>query len=238
MDLNLKNKFAIVTGNSRGIGKAITDLLREEGCEVPDISRSTGYDLMTEEGVNKLLKDYPKCDILVNSVGGGGRWGKEIFEETELNVWEDVFQKNAGIAVILTMNYLSYMTENNWGRVVTVSSIFGYEAGGKPWFNIAKAAQISLMKTLSKESRYVTRNITFNTIAPGFIMIENTGWEKMKNEEPEKFKEIIKQLPMQRLGTVQEIANAVVFLCSDRASLVNGACINVDGAQSHSFITI
>lgn len=238
MELNLKNKFAIVTGNSRGIGKAITDLLRAEGCEVPNISRSTGYDLMTEFGIEKLFKNYSKCDILVNSVGGGGRWGKEIFEETKDSVWLDVYYKNVGIAARLTMKYLKNMIENNWGRVVTVSSILGYEAGGKPWFNIAKAAQISLMKTLSKESRYVTRNITFNTIAPGFIMIENTGWEKMKNEEPEKFKEIIKQLPMQRLGTAQEIANAVVFLCSDRASLVNGACINVDGAQSHSFITI
>lgn len=238
MDLNLKNKLAIVTGNSHGIGKAITQLLREEGAEVPDISRTSGYDLTKFEGINKLLNNFPKCDILCNSVGGGGRWGTENPEESSMDVWYEVYRKNVGIAINLTMRYLPHMIKNNWGRVVTIASIFGYEAGGRPWFNMAKASEISLMKSLSMMSRYATKNITFNTVAPGFIMIEDTGWAKMRDEKPEEYLKVIEEFPMKRLGTSEEIANVVGFLCSEKASLVNGACINVDGGQSHSFITI
>lgn len=238
MNLELEGKLAIVTGNSRGIGLAISQALRSEGVIVPDISRTTGYDLSTIKGLDRLINDYPKCDILCNSVGGGGRWGSEIPEETEEAVWNEVYNNNAGIATKLTMHYLPNMLRKNWGRIVTISSIFGYEGGGRPWFNMAKSAQISLMKCLSMMSRYATKNITFNTVTPGFIMIPNTGWEKVKNEKPEEYSKALEEFPMRRFGTPEEVANVVTFLCSEKASLVNGAVIAVDGGQSHSFRNI
>lgn len=235
MELELKGKCAIVTGNSRGIGKAITIALRKEGVKVPDISRTTGYDLMTTEGMSKLVIDYPDCDILCNSVGGGGRWGSEIPEETEEKVWEEVYKKNAVIATHLTMEFLPCMLKQKWGRVVTIASIYGYEGGGRPWFNMAKSAEISLMKTLSLMPRYATKNITFNSVCPGFIMIPDTGWERIKNEHPEEYEQATNQIPTNRLGTPEEIANLVVFLCSQKASYINGVTIPVDGGLTKSF---
>ena len=235
MELGLKDKFAIVTGNSRGIGKEITLALRKEGVKVPDISRTTSYDLMTNEGISRLVNDYPECDILCNSVGGGGRWGSEIPEETEEKVWEDVYKKNAMIAMRLTMKFLPHMLGKKWGRVVTIASIYGYEGGGRPWFNMAKSAEISLMKSLSLMPRYATKNITFNSVCPGFIMIPDTGWERIKNEQPVEYEQAINQIPAKRLGTPEDVANLIVFLCSQKASYINGAAIPVDGGLSKSF---
>ena len=235
MELGLKDKFAIVTGNSRGIGKEITLSLRKEGVKVPDISRTTGYDLMTNEGISRLVNDYPECDILCNSVGGGGRWGSEIPEETEEKVWGEVYKKNAMIAMRLTMKFLPHMLGKNWGRVVTIASIYGHEGGGRPWFNMAKSAEISLMKSLSLMPRYATKNITFNSVCPGFIMIPDTGWERIKNEQPVEYEQAINQIPAKRLGTPEDVANLIVFLCSQKASYINGAAIPVDGGLSKSF---
>src|SRR3990167_9447619 len=106
------DRIAIVTGNSRGIGKAISDELKKEGVFVPEISRTSGYDLM-KEGIEKLLKDYPNCDILINNVGGMGRC-----KEDE---WEDCWKKNYGIMAKIIMHYVPRMKE---GRVITISSIY------------------------------------------------------------------------------------------------------------------
>jgi 3-oxoacyl-[acyl-carrier protein] reductase len=158
-------------------------------------------------------------DILVNNVGGGGRWGNEIAEETKPEVWDEVYRKNAGIATELTMRCIPYMRERKWGRVVTITSIFGGKDGnGRPWFVMAKAAQTALMKSLATQSYLARDGITFNSVAPGEIDVGKppSGAE----------------LPLGRMGTPEEVANVVAFLCSEGASLVNGANIVVDGGQS------
>lgn len=208
MELNLKNKRVLVTGGSRGIGRAIIKGLSNEGCSRIDYcSRTQGII------INALDRDWSKIDgkydILINNVGGGGRWGTENYEE--FDEWEDVYEKNAGAATKLTMKCLPYMKEKRWGRVVTISSIYGKEAGGRPWFNMAKAAEISLMKNLA--GKY--DGVTFNSIAPGHIDI---GTEEFLGE-----------------GKPEDVANIVVFLCSDKARYINGACIAVDGGESRSF---
>ena len=254
MDLELKGKRALVTGGTHGIGLAIACGLARDGCSVAVCSRtkqrvdeaksriesygveSLGYTFDALESSDYIYvqrgitSKWGGVDIVINNVGGGGRWGNDDLLTTSLNVWNDVYRKNAWAAMFFTTMFLSEMIENNWGRVITISSIYGKEGGGRPWFNMAKAAEISLMKTLAMNSELVKHNITFNSIAPGAIMISDTGWD-----DEEEAKQKIMQLPLGRMGTPEEVANVAVFLCSSKASLVNGACITVDGGESRSF---
>jgi len=201
--LNLTGKTALITGGSRGIGKAIKEELEKEGCIVTSISREEGYDVMKEEDMYRIADLAKESDILINCVGGGGTW--------KINDWFDVFHKNYITTFLLTMAFLE--PNKQWGRVITISSIYGKERGGTPWFNAAKSSQISLMKNLA--GRY--ENITFNTIAPGHI---DTG----------KFVD-----KPNICGKPEDVAGIVAFLCSDKARHINGACITVDNGESHSF---
>lgn len=260
MDLGIKGKYALVTGGSRGIGRAVALELASEGCHVAICARTKdGVDKTVKEikakGVQslgvvadalnandhkkvleKIKKEWGTLHILVNNVGGGGRWGDEGVEKTEERVWIEVFEKNAMAAVRFTVGALPWMRKQKWGRVVTISSIYGREGGGRPWFNMAKSAEISLMKTLSMYPDLARDGVTFNTVAPGSIMIPGTGWEEQKKKNPKAFNAILKSnFPLGRLGTPEEVAAVVAFLCSSKASLTTGACIPVDGSEGASF---
>lgn len=260
MDLGIKGKCALVTGGSHGIGRSIALALAEEGCNVAIFSRNSNRvekvvkelekkgvktiglsaDAMVLKDIERVMKSvidsWGTIHILINNVGGGGRWGSENVEETSEDVWTDVYNKNALAATRFTMKAIPYMKKQKWGRVVTITSILGKEGGGRPWFNMAKSAEISLMKTLARTPGLVRSGITFNSVAPGGIMIPETGWEKEKNEKPKEFeKRIDREFPLGRLGTPEEVANVVIFICSTGSSLMNGACISVDGGESRSF---
>lgn len=260
MDFALKGKNALVTGGSHGIGRSIALALAEEGCNVAICARnkerieetlvalnakgiqSIGIpaDVMIPADIERVMKTiidaWGTIHILINNVGGGGRWGKDEVEQTSEDVWLDVYNKNALAAIRFTMKAIPFMRKQKWGRVVTVSSIYGREGGGRPWFNMAKSAEISLMKTLAMNASLVRDGVTFNSVAPGAIMIPDTGWEQGEKQNPEKFGKMVdSQFPLGRLGSPEEVANVVVFLCSEKASLVNGASIPVDGAESRSF---
>jgi len=261
MDLGLKNKVALVTGGSHGIGRAIAIGLAQEGCNVAICSRTRqrldktlsllkSYDVQSlaiecdvmkrdeiEGTVSKVIDKFGSIHILINNVGGGGRWGKEIVEDTDEGVWLEVYEKNALAAIRFTNLAIPYMRKQKWGRVITITSIFGREGGGRPWFAMAKTAQTALMKSLSLKHYLAKDNITFNSVAPGAIMIPNTGWEKEARDNPEETKKLLQRdFPMERFGTPEEVANLVVFLASERASLINGVSIPVDGGQSRSMI--
>ncbi len=260
MNLGLEGKYALVTGGSHGIGKAIALALADAGCNVAICSRSqerinaTIKDLRSRNveflGIqtdvlspldiktcfNHIINKWETIHILINNVGGGGRWGSAVVEDTSEEVWIDVYNKNAMAAVRFTMLAIPYMRKQKWGRVVTIASIYGREGGGRPWFNMAKSAEISLMKTLAMTSDLVRDGITFNTVAPGSIMIPNTGWEKEKEADPDGFRRMLEQqFPLGRMGIPEEVADVVAFICSEKASLLNGASIAVDGGESHSF---
>jgi len=260
MDLGIKGKYALVTGGSHGIGRNIALALAEEGCNVAVFSRNSNKvkkvakelekkgvktiglsaDAMILKDIERVMKSvidsWGTIHILINNVGGGGRWGSKNVEETSEDVWTDVYNKNALAATRFTMKAIPYMKKQKWGRVVTIASILGKEGGGRPWFNMAKSAEISLMKTLARTPDLVRNGITFNSVAPGSIMIPDTGWEKEKNEKPKEFeKRIDREFPLGRLGTPEEVANVVTFICSTESSLMNGACISVDGGESRSF---
>lgn len=261
MNFGLSGKRALVTGGSHGIGLASARKLAAEGCDVAICSRSTQRleeataalssfgvrtlaveadvldPLAADRVMDTIEREWGALQILINNVGGGGRWGKANVEETELRVWEEVYEKNAMAAVRFTRRALPLMRRGRWGRVVAITSIFGGKEGiGRPWFVAAKAAETGLMKSLSSTSYLVRDGITFNCVAPGGIYIEGTGFEDEKRQDPIAFERMVdQQYPLGRLGTPEEVASVVVFLCSDQASLVNGANITVDGGQSRSF---
>ena len=260
MDLDLKGKYALITGGSRGIGLATAQALADEGCAVAICARGEDAiaravedlecrnvpviglqaDALVAKDIERVVSTvagrWGTIDILINNVGGGGRWGSENIEETSEDVWTDVYDKNALAAVRFTRLVIPYMRERKWGRVVTIASRHGKEGGGRPWFNMAKSAEISMMKTLAMTPYLARDGITFNTVAPGGIMIPETGWETQALEDPEAFQsQMDAEFPLGRLGTPEEVASVVAFVCSTRASLLTGACLQVDGGESRSF---
>lgn len=260
LDLGLHGKHALVTGGSHGIGLAVAHALAKEGCSVAICARktsslesalrelrNTGVQTLSVEAdvlvpsqidrvVETVTRSWGTIDILVNNVGGGGRWGGSSIEATTEDVWIDVYNKNAMAAVRFTRRVIPFMKKQKWGRVVTIASIHGREGGGRPWFSMAKSAEISLMKSLSLDRDLVRNGITFNTVAPGNIMIPDTGWDEEMKANPDEFNaRLERDFPLGRLGKPEEVASVVAFLCSESASLVNGACIAVDGGESRSF---
>jgi 3-oxoacyl-[acyl-carrier protein] reductase len=226
-------RSALVTGGSRGIGNAIRERLEADGYEVTVLSRTEPAcsnwimcDVLDGEQMSFAVAKVRAlgASVLINNVGGGGTWGSPNFMESDLETYREVFEKNATAMVRFTMACVPRMVSDNWGRVVTISSIYGKESGGRPAFNMAKSAEVSFMKSLSREKQLVRRNLTFNTVCPGHIHVE--GKDDFPN--PGHF-------PLGRMGRPEEVAAVVGFLCSREASLVNGACITVDGGESWSF---
>lgn len=251
-----RQRKALISGGSHGIGLAIAKRLAKDGCEVALLSRSPERLKVAREEIelaggtavtfccdvldsselsrawHSLLERWESIDILINNVGGGGRWGSENILDTDLKVWQEVYQKNAGATIELTRLALPYMVENGWGRVVTVTSIFAGLVGGRAWFNIAKVSQKVLMQNLAKQKSFVRNGVTFNSVAPGATLIAETGWDELREKNPEEFELFCDSLPLGRMGSPEEVAEVVRFLCSAEASLVNGATVVVDGGES------
>lgn len=249
MDFGLAGKKALVTGGSHGIGLTIARALQAEGCDVAICSRhpcqpqTKGLtyrllcDVTNEADIGAtmrfLVQEWGELHILINNVGGGGSWGRTRPEDTSPEVWKTVYDKNAGAAVQFTTSALPLMRKQRWGRVVTIASLFGREGGGRPWFTMAKASEIALMKCLAMDKDLIRAHITFNSVAPGPVMIEGTGWAQMRDTE--QFRLFTATLPLGRLGTPEEVADVVTFLCSERASWINGACVAIDGGEGRAF---
>ncbi len=134
-------------------------------------------------------------------------------------------------AVHLSKLAVEEMKKNRSGSIINITSIYGRESGGKVTYNNAKSALISFTKSLADE--VISDGIRVNSVAPGSILHETGNWKKRLEEDPERIREFVKnEIPAERFGTPEEIANVVTFLASDRASWIVGASINVDGGQS------
>lgn len=264
MDLGIKGKSALVTGAGRGIGRAIALALAKEGCHVAICARTAGDVSRTAadicsvgvEGkgivadatdpaapkrvIAELAASFGRLHILVNNLGGGGRWGGH-FSDTADETWLEVYQKNVMAAVRFTRLAMPFMLKEKWGRVVAITSIYGREAGPpgeiRPWYAAAKTAETSLIKTLAMDPNLVRKNITFNSVAPGLVLSPDTALAEDYERNSDAWRETLnRDYPLGRFGTPEEVADAVVFLCSERAGLINGVSLAVDGGQGRSYL--
>jgi 3-oxoacyl-[acyl-carrier protein] reductase len=247
LELGLTGKRALVTGSSRGIGYAIAEGLVAEGVRVAltartaadvaaaaDRLRERGGDVVALAGdltvaadvervVREAAEAFGGLDILVNNVGGG------IGGNTDEG-WQYTFDVNLNAAVRASRAATPLMQAQRSGVILIISSVSGWQVGGSPQYNAAKAAEIMYARSLAKDLG--PEGIRVNAVSPGSIMFEGGGWARRKERDPQGIATFIaNDMPLGRFGTPEEIANVCVFLCSDRASLVTGANIAVDGCQ-------
>jgi 3-oxoacyl-[acyl-carrier protein] reductase len=258
MDLGLKDKVALITGASRGIGKYIAHGLAAEGCHVAICARGeetlrateaelekTGVEVLAlpldvtdpeapQQFVDAAADRFGRIDVLVNNVGGNRR---KPFAETTDEDWAAILDLNFNAHVRASRAVIPHLRDAGGGAILFISSIFGREAGGPGLsiYNTTKSALISVAKIMALE--LAEEGIRVNSVAPGSIRFPGGSWDRRVKEQPEKMKQFVADnLPIGRFGRAEEVADLVTYLASDRASLVTGACINVDGGQSQSLI--
>ncbi len=254
MELSLKGKVALITGASRGIGRAIATGLADEGCNLAICARGAealeeaaadirGLNVQVlalpsdvtvaedvEAVVQETLRYYGTIDILVNNVGGS-KGGQDPSDQD----WYDTVDLNLLATARTCRLVLPVMRNAGWGRIINIASIWGRESGGAITYNAAKASVISLSKALS--AQMAPYGITVNSICPGSILFPGGGWARRVEQDPEGMARFVKDnIPGGRFGTLEEVASLAVFLASERASWITGAAINVDGGQSKSNI--
>ena len=259
MDLRLRDKVAIITGSSRGLGLASAKALAAEGCRVALSGRTDATlhaaarevasiaggddrvlavraDLTQEEGVQRVIDDtvdrFGGLDVLVNSVALARGAG---LLETSDDEWQAAFDHTLLPAVRASRLAVPHMTRRGGGSIIIIASIFGREAGGRMTYNAVKAAEISLAKSLAQQ--LAPANIRVNSVAPGSIMFPGGSWHKRQQADPAGIADMIKrELPFGRFGRPEEIGSVVAFLASAKASWISGASIVVDGCQGRSNI--
>jgi len=259
MDLELTGKTALVTGASRGIGRAIAASLAAENCQLLLCARGTvaleqtAHELRQAHGVRVetvamdiTVPDAPSrlvetarerfggLHVLVGNAGGNSR-GR--FEDTTDEAWADIMDLNVYSHLRTARAAIPVMKASGGGSMVFVASIFGREAGGAGLsiYNTTKSALISASKIMAVELG--GDGIRVNTVAPGSIRFPGGSWDKRVKADPEAMKQFVADhIPMGRFGRADEVGDVVAFLVSARASWVSGACLTVDGVQSHSLI--
>lgn len=259
MDLQLRDKVAIVTGSSRGLGLASATALVDEGARVTLCARgedalqaaaaglraragrndavlAVNADVSTPEGaslvVARTVETFGRLDVLVNNVGKAG--GTDIVSTTD-EEWTSALDQTLFPAIRLSREAVPHLRRSGAGVILMIASIWGRESGGRMTYNAVKAAEISLAKAMAQQ--LAKDNIRVNSVAPGSIAFEGGTWWKRQQDDPEGIAAFIKsELPFGRFGCADEVGALVAFLASPRASWISGACVNVDGCQSRSNI--
>lgn len=259
MDLNLDNKVVLVSGSSRGIGKVVAKSFLNEGATVYLTGRNRenleatfaefkkNYeskvfkfesDLQSVENIRNLIKkiieEHKRLDIVVANIGSGRQAkGWDITDKG----WADSFNTNFFSAVHLSTEAIRVMLENGSGSIVFISSIAGCEAIPAPLpYSTAKTALLSYMKNTS--DLVAQHGIRLNSISPGNVYFEGGTWDlKIKEQDKKEIDEYIhKAVPMQRFGSPEEVADAICFLASQKASFITGANLIIDGGQTRKIL--
>jgi 3-oxoacyl-[acyl-carrier protein] reductase len=235
MDLGITGRTAVVTGASRGIGAAAANMLEQEGVRVLAVARSAGIDVTdpaAPERIADALGGAP--DILVNNAGTS--FARSLDDLTDED-WTGQWELHVMASMRLMRAFAPAMAERGWGRIVNVAS----SAGKRPSltnaaYSVTKAAQLSLSRVFA--DTWADRGVLVNAVAPGAVasslwlgeggLADQTAAAKGTTRE-EALDAQAAKIPLGRLATEEEIASVVVFLCSERASMVTGAAWAVDG---------
>tara|TARA_B100001250_G_scaffold180131_1_gene154832 strand:+ start:51 stop:788 length:738 start_codon:yes stop_codon:yes gene_type:complete len=238
---NLKNKTALVTGASGGIGEAIAKALYKQGAKVcitgtnesklNNINQKSSMsysqiicNLNKREELKNLVSNVEKeignIDILVNNAGiTKDQLTMRMSEES----WDDVLETNLYASFYLSKSVIRNMMKKKFGRIIQISSVVGFTGNpGQANYVASKAGLIGMTKSLALE--VASRNITVNCIAPGFIKTSMT--DALTEEQKSK---LLEKIPSKKFGLPEDVATAAVFLASDEASYINGATIHLNG---------
>lgn len=241
---SLEGRTALVTGASRGIGEAIArhfaaqgarlvlaargvdqleevaDSLRSAGAEAEVLALDLGDHAAVSERLAALPEEFKAVDILVNNAGIAR---DNLLLRMKQEEWDQVLATNLTGTFVVTKALIRGMMRRRWGRVISVSSVVALMGNpGQANYAAAKAGLIGFSKSIARE--LASRNITVNVIAPGFIATSMT-----ENLPEAAADELASKIPLNRLGTTDDVAAAAVFLASDQAGYVTGEVLNVSG---------
>lgn len=259
MELGLKNKVALISASSKGIGKGVALALAKEGVNVSILGRSaenletaiqeikegsnveaiaTVCDINNSNNIEQVyrltLEKLGRIDILINNQGGPKPGN---FEDISLDEIRDAISACLMPNFAFTKLCLPDMVKNNWGRIVNILSISAKEPlPGMFLSNMIRPAVLGFTKSLS--TTYADKGITMNSVLPSAVLTERTGFFVKKKASENRISynqallEIAKNLPPKYIASVNEFATNVVYLCSENASYINGTAIPVDGGLS------
>jgi len=254
VDLGIEGRLALITGASRGIGRACALALAAEGARVAicargesDLAatlrdaggtaaghRALAVDLMAEDGPATLLAwlaEDALPSIVVHSLGGtlGVRDNLPTARQ-----WRDVFHLNVEVAAALNAALLPEMVKRGGGRVCSISSLSAFEMHGSLAYGVAKAALTAYIRGIGRA--YANSGVVISAVVPGVVLTEGGHWDINRKNDPsyvEKY--IAERLPRGMFGTPEEVAAAVVFLCSRHAGPFIGSIVPLEGGQARSY---
>jgi len=239
---DLKNKKIIITGGSRGIGLAVLEAFYKYDAEILTIGSNVNnlenlknkfpkikIELLNLKNLNDINQQFPKfidklggIDILINNAGITKDNLALRMKEDE---WRDVIDVNLSSVFYTCQVAIKAMIKTKAGSIVNITSVVGHTGNiGQANYTASKAGVIAMTKSLAKE--YAKKNIRVNCVSPGFIATDMT-----KNLKEEYKNELLKNIPINRLGAGEDIANAVTFLSSDASSYITGETIHVNGGM-------
>ena len=243
MKIDLSGKVALVTGSTRGIGRAIAGRLAECGATLAIVGRdqakadavaaeigggAKGFacDISDSAQVQALVEQVEKtlggCDILVNNAG---ITKDNLMLRMKDEDWNAVLETNLRSAFVAIRTAQRGMMKKRWGRIINIASVVGLIGNaGQANYAASKAGLIGLSKSVAKE--LASRNVLCNVVAPGFIKTDMTD-----AMAPEAVAKLSAQIPLDRFGSPEDIAGAVAFLASDHAAYITGQVLTVDGGM-------
>jgi 3-oxoacyl-[acyl-carrier protein] reductase len=253
MDLELTGRRALITGATRGIGRAIAERLAAEGCalaicarDAAELARAAdelGAGGVTVHAAAVDVTDGPALERFVAEAGealggldllvanAGGAAGEARVEDTDADAWRVTLDLNVVHAAVAARAATPLMRAAGGGAMVFIASISGLRPQPRAQYAAAKAAEIHLAVSLGRELG--PDGIRVNAVSPGSILFPGGGWDQRRASDPEAFEAWVRaEFPLGRLGTVEEVADVTCFLLSPRASWISGTNVVVDGAQN------